>query len=71
MYYLHVLQVLHGKNDFLCALLTLGLVPRLRDVSVVKLAVLCGLAVLRNGVQDVQNGEKPALRELKVESKKS
>ena len=42
MYYLHVLQVLHGKKDFLSGLLTLGLVPQLRDVLVRKIGFIYG-----------------------------
>ena len=33
-FWLHLLQVLHGKKDFPCGLLTFGLVPRLRDAFV-------------------------------------
>ena len=46
-----VQNVQNEKNGFLCVLLTLGLVPRLRDVSVREM----GLMVLHTGVQIVQN----------------
>ncbi len=36
---------LNREKGFLCALLTLGLVPRLRDASVVKLRFLCAVTI--------------------------
>ena len=57
------------EKGFLCALLTIGLVPRLRDDSVVKMILHKTVQNVQNvrnvqNVQNVQNGD----RQLKIEN---